>query len=431
MPAITRHKAKLADLNISLEDTLLFQHREEDLKKQIRSLQRRLRASERELSEERARRQPASKRGSVKRSVSPGTTKTTSGRVTKRGTSKGMSNPGVWCYRNAILQCLLNQPKYCELLQQIHTDCDKGVKKCVSCSLKDMAETYWSAKCKEDPHKTIGRNLQKALLECIPEDDVPIGGDIHQGIQTCTMSFFRNAVLRQLCGGDLWAVNSETALINPVFRVDTVTQYTCKFSGKDSDPVTDNGFGIDVTVQDTEMARGLPMMDYLRQKYFTLKINSSCGCQGCKDNFIIGKTTVGNEERLKPEQTQRRAIVRGPEILVLCLLRYEVRWDMALRRTVETKYNGRIAYDELLDLSEFTSDGESLKYRLDGVISHQGDSTRGGHYISHVREDGRVKEFDDEDTNELPGEVGEALKRPEAFEGNEDFTPYVLVYSKI
>ena len=98
---------------------------------------------------------------------------------------------------------------------------------------------------------------------------------------------------------------------------------------------------------------------------------------------------------------------------------------------VEVKYAHQIDYDEFLDLSEFSHDGKELKYRLDGVVSHQGKSTSHGHYICHVREDGKVREFDDDDTYELPGEVGEALKRPEAFEGNQNFTPYVLVYSRI
>lgn len=308
-----------------------------------------------------------------------------------------------------------------------------------------MADVYWSDECEEDPHTTVGQNLNKALVVCMRNNDGGIGEDIHEGRQACTMSFFTDALLMQLCGGDPMAVNADAALINPVFQVDTAIQWSCKFSGKDSDPSSVASFGIDVTIDVPRT--GLSLMEYLRANYFSDTIYCRCGCQQCDDNRTMGLTTTGKPERRDPKQTQRKTIVRGPEILVIRFMRYSHKTDrngqyVYQKRfspetgeeeefVVEVKYAHQIDYDEFLDLSEFSQDGKELKYRLDGVVSHQGKSTSHGHYICHVREDGKVKEFDDEDTYELPGEVSEALKRPEAFEGNQAFTPYVLVYSKI
>lgn len=293
-----------------------------------------------------------------------------------------------------------------------------------------MVSAYWSPECKENPHRTIGRSLNQALLRCIPKDDQSFGKDLHAKMQLCPFDFLKFGILQQLCGGDHLTVNADAAFINPIFQVDTFTQWTCKYSGITGDHNPEAEFGIDVPVIEPE--RGLPLVLYLRQNYFQLKVRFSCGCQGCTDNVTTGTTTTGKEELVNPEQVQRRTIVRGPEILVLRIMRYTYEYNMETHGQDEVTCDERIPYDELLDLSEFTHDGKELKYRLDGVVSHQGESVHSGHYISHVREGDQAVEFNDQTRVAITGEsVGRALTAPEEIEDNEDFKPFVLVYSKI
>lgn len=70
---------------------------------------------------------------------------------------------------------------------------------------------------------------------------------------------------------------------------------------------------------------------------------------------------------------------RSPPILVLQLKRF------GFQSSSGGKIGRRIGYEEFLDLSPYTSGGKSERYRLYGVLVHQGASEHGGHYYCHVR----------------------------------------------
>lgn len=81
-----------------------------------------------------------------------------SGRVTKRPQTRsltrfpssvtetrpqGLYNPQNYCYRRAILQCLLHLPSLYKHFDSTHEDCDASKGKCLPCALKTLFRVYW------------------------------------------------------------------------------------------------------------------------------------------------------------------------------------------------------------------------------------------------------------------------------------------------
>lgn len=113
-------------------------------------------------------------------------------------------------------------------------------------------------------------------------------------------------------------------------------------------------------------------------------------------------------------------IVVAPEILVIQLKR------MAMDDYGRSqKVMDRVKCSDRLDLSEY-SDG-SLSYQLDGVVAHDGNTLKGGHYVAMVRSQGgngfvfcNDEKIDDKKTKE------QVLARAEGAK----FQSFLLVYQK-
>ena len=77
------------------------------------------------------------------------------GSLTKeKSKSKGVYNPGVQCYRNAVLQCLLHTPEFFHYLSR-QDRCATPGDNCVFCALRGLALEYWT--------NTKSKHRQKAL----------------------------------------------------------------------------------------------------------------------------------------------------------------------------------------------------------------------------------------------------------------------------
>jgi hypothetical protein len=57
--------------------------------------------------------------------------------------TKGLDNPGLLCYRNAVLQCLLHTPEFYRYLVR-QDRCPAPGDNCVFCALRGLAREYWS-----------------------------------------------------------------------------------------------------------------------------------------------------------------------------------------------------------------------------------------------------------------------------------------------
>lgn len=127
----------------------------------------------------------------------------------------------------------------------------------------------------------------------------------------------------------------------------------------------------------------------------------------------------------KDVRTREKAIVRGPEILVIQLSRFD--WDFKKNRPIESKRVVR--YEQRLDLSHWTADESPLEYKLRGVVGHAGKEPSHGHYIAGLKcqnereyaiaNDSRIRCFDSD--------------APLLFESplTKGFDACILVYQKV
>jgi ubiquitin C-terminal hydrolase len=67
--------------------------------------------------------------------------------------SKGLANPRLLCFRNAVLQCLLHVPEFVRYLSRAErcseASCQRPRRRgvpCVYCALRDLALYYWTSK---------------------------------------------------------------------------------------------------------------------------------------------------------------------------------------------------------------------------------------------------------------------------------------------
>lgn len=73
---------------------------------------------------------------------------------TKNTRAKGLHNPGVLCYRNAMLQCLLHTPEFFRYLQ-CEERCSTPGDGCVFCALQNLALQYWTTERDKFPQSAV------------------------------------------------------------------------------------------------------------------------------------------------------------------------------------------------------------------------------------------------------------------------------------
>jgi ubiquitin C-terminal hydrolase len=64
-------------------------------------------------------------------------------RTPETSRSKGLLNPGVLCYRNAVLQCLLHNSEFFRYLSR-QDRCATPGDNCVFCALRGLTIEYWT-----------------------------------------------------------------------------------------------------------------------------------------------------------------------------------------------------------------------------------------------------------------------------------------------
>ena len=63
---------------------------------------------------------------------------------------KGLRNPGNYCYRRSVLQCLLQLPALYSYLGLSHTFCTEPVDTCTMCALQALMQKYWNDRNRND-----------------------------------------------------------------------------------------------------------------------------------------------------------------------------------------------------------------------------------------------------------------------------------------
>ena len=116
------------------------------------------------------------------------------GRISRRrpspaaygGNPQGLRNPGAFCYRISMLQCLLHLAEFNNYLDLRHQTCTKIVRKCTFCAMKQLSAAYWYNRSPANfPHGAVN-DLHDAVEHCCKDEyfkehycDENVQGDSH------------------------------------------------------------------------------------------------------------------------------------------------------------------------------------------------------------------------------------------------------------
>lgn len=109
----------------------------------------------------------------------------------------------------------------------------------------------------------------------------------------------------------------------------------------------------------------------------------------------------------------------APEILTIQIARFD---------DEDQKKTAVIPFDQDLDLSPYTSNGTSLKYRLFSVVQHRGTVQRGRYKTFAATPSGAWEEMNDNIV--LASSVETAINNPEKEAGTR-WTPYLLFWARV
>ncbi|KAK3075542.1 hypothetical protein LTR53_001072 [Teratosphaeriaceae sp. CCFEE 6253] len=335
----------------------------------------------------------------------PGIRLTASGRISKAwppptnqyNRPQGLHNPGMLCYRRALLQCLLHAPAFYNFLGMMHPRCEKPATQCVVCALQGLALKYWTDRSTANFTRAAVGILDKAVLACCQP-----GNEFYPfrtaAVQADPADFFR--FLDAQC-----RASGLDHRLDELFQLQHIRTGQCTVCGTASDTVRDI----------PDLATTMSMV------HMTGPDGTVVSCAVCKQN----DPTSGDSIR-----AQTLKIAQAPHVLVVQIARFWQVYAPDGKFVREEKRTNPVPFEEVLDLTEFTEDGSQLQYRLHGVVAHQG-LINDGHYVAAVRhhdDDGFTVVNDDSLRQDLQGGFRE-MRRPTV--GSRSFTPYMLVYQRL
>ena len=351
---------------------------------------------------------------------------------------RGLINDGNSCYQNSALQCLLHSPELFDYIKQLHRSeqCPHRKGRCLVCAFRSLYDTYWvrggNAAAIEKGLNDSKRRFVATLKNCEPIQNIDAGLEEFEqlaraGEQADAYQFLWY-VVQHLQDAEPRDCRFK---IHDLFTMYTSRQWTCQDCGtthtKEEAPVG-LGIGLPVTISEEGAKKGWHLMEYLQRGVFHETPMTRCEEGACIKKF--GSTCEGKARDVRLD------ITRLPELLVVRVQRFKPVFRRGEMQVI--KMSDKVPFDEFLDLGEFTSAGESVRYRLLGVVAHRG-VMRSGHFIAGVRTlDGTgFCEISDSHTNRGSNSV-EMLQNPgglkrgsqtEASPAKSD--PYLLVYTKV
>lgn len=357
--------------------------------------------------------------------------------------SKGFRSRGQSCWKNAALQGLLHVPAVYHFLGNIHPDCDKSIRRCVTCALQDLFQRYWSPGGDKGEAKLVSHaDLDAVVLQNIPKTPINDKGDFHDLVgwhndaQDDAMLYIDKLLDLVLGTAD----DDDAACLKQVFEMQRKSTWTCVDCGEAHDSSDDGedecGFSLTVPLNMPPEDRSwMTFMDRLHDNVFTDEgVQARCMSDVCKAARTSAILSGRNEEEL-PLQTKHYMITKAPEVLIVLQKRFAMLVDdngmpkLQNGRAIEVKLKEDTLHEEYLNLGRYTEDETDLIYRLDAVVAHRGDRVGSGHYIATVREANGV-DFAIINDSVVHGELNSnVLKYPQS---NQDlFEPYVMFYSKV
>ena len=343
----------------------------------------------------------------------------------KKKTRKNLDPRGIenkllsHCYWNSVLQNLMHVPFFLHWISShVRTlDCvdhiedtlyKKGFEKpqhCARCEMKKLIQDYWGP---EDPKTPIQLQNQalcnlKEIAWYITQLDPEGQEDTHE-----LLLFLFNDQHGLFRGHHLW--HEQAAAI---FQTTIATFYTCNSCSveREGDPDFHNQLSVRVD-------ENFPSLVEAIGNHFDIEwVEVNCREEGCAGRMAARFPRI----RVAPKVL----------IVHLGIYRYSA-WVAGYEKLLHP-----IGIPEELELKWYHENPKKpLKYRLSGVIAHEGPSIHEGHYVACVRSPGTNPFYQLSDASPRRAlSVGEFTSNPQSMEGkkkvsrkNENFMVYMLTY---
>lgn len=323
---------------------------------------------------------------------------------------EGFNNPGQWCYRRSLLQCLLHTPAFCRFLLRPHTGCyAQSVRDCVFCALRLLANTYWNDKQNFNTAGALAL-LDAAIWQRWSQDNDETIKTLRDRKRQNDPHEFLVKLMELLQGTE-----AERKRVKRLLDVKYEVRSLCP----DCDTTR--------TREDTEMGLGLALVNPVNGKSLTEYLRQHFRV-GNLEGFQCQSAHCRALNRAKPpNQPQERDIIEAPQVLVIQLVRMRVSFVGGHLQSY--KIGHRVDYDDRLELTDFSVGGKRSSYQLNGVVAHSGTSLKAGHYVAAVRRRGRDG-FSVISDSEVGQSGGFAEMADPMFDGRR-FDAYLLVYSRL
>lgn len=266
------------------------------------------------------------------------------------------------------------------------------------------------------------RDFHKACNSCPPIDQKYLKESFEEGAQEDACDFL-TYLWKQF--HRISSIHDQTTP-EKLFDIGRKVTWRCHECGHNGEyhPVDQAGLGPSLDISITSLPKGSTLEEHL---HTSLQGEERYKCEHgtCKH-----KTYKKDEDGSL--RTYTCTITALPQVLVVCLLRYGHIREMGTTRPVrEERF---VPFGEYLNLGRYTEAKNDEMYRLDGVVSHRGQSVYSGHYIATVR---TANGFDFEtinDNHSISQRSGGSFREmlaPRSEDGRGGFLPYVLIYSKM
>lgn len=302
--------------------------------------------------------------------------------------TKGLENPGAFCYRRSTLQSLLCTPQFFHLLTISHDGCQRSPA-CVVCKLSDLARAYQT---------TSRNNVDKELgaLDSVIRKTGRYGDNKWTSNDTNKQEdaylFFAYLVE---CVEKGSGISKDE--FNALYKIKHSPTWTCRFCNKvhQNDSATPFAYAWELPVRRS-------LATAIEEQHTENGLEIRCD-GGCKRNS---------------KRTRTMKISSAPEVLSIHLKRFLMR--RAGRGFNLLKDNSHVDIPETLDLAPWSVDtSKPIPYRLQAVVAHAGH-LNSGHYQAYIRHPSGWNCISDSHVSHM--NIAEALGR------SNSMTPYLLTY---